>query len=138
MSENCKVCKNVERFYNTNKGRGRGRGRNTAVKNIKKSLLEPEKIYLVICNNEVLRYTFSYRDAHTYMRELVSFQRIQYNPDYITHIEEFQDSIRIIGSHRFFIISYQKVLSEFEVRCVRKYQVIPKFYINMKNRKMRN
>ena len=117
MSEDCKVCKNIERFYSTNKGRGRGGGRKTKVIN---KTVEPENIYIVICNNDVLRYTFSRKDAVTYMKELVSFQRIQYNPDYITHVEQCGDYMRIVGENRFFIISYQKVLSEFEVRCVKK------------------
>lgn len=117
MSEDCKVCKNIERFYSTNKGRGRGGGRKTKIVN---KTVEPDNIYIVICNNDVLRYTFSRKDAVTYMKELVSFQRIQYNPDYITHVEQCGDYMRIVGENRFFIISYQKVLSEFEVRCVKK------------------
>ena len=116
MSEDCKVCKNIERFYSTNKGRGRGGGRKTKVVN---KTVEPENIYIVICNNDVLRYTFSRKDAVTYMKDLVSFQRIQYNPDYITHVEQCGDYMRIVGENRFYEIYISTSLSECEKRDVK-------------------
>ena len=104
----CKVCNNINRYYSTNKGRGGNRS-------VSRNPTYLQKIYVVVYNNEILRFSFDKKEALKYMRELARFQRIQYNPDYITHVEEADNYIKIIGSHRFFIISYQKTLAEFRV-----------------------
>ena len=111
MSKGCDRCKNIKLYYNTNKGRGGNRSIDTP----KIKTVTPRSIYLIMHNDKIIRFCVSKKEGMKYMRELARIRILNYTPDYKTYIEEIGTMIRISGMHRFFIISYEKILDEFEL-----------------------
>ena len=111
MSEDCDRCKNIKLYYNTNKGRGGNRTTQTA----RIKTVTPRSIYLILHNDKIIRFCVSKKEGMKYMRELARVRILNYTPNYKTYIEEMGNMIRITGMHRFFIISYEKILDDFEL-----------------------
>lgn len=111
MTTNCNRCKNIQKYYNTNKGRGGNRINPSQ----KVKILKPKHIYLLMHNNKIIRFSTSKKEGIKYLRELARVKTISYTSEFRTRIEEIDNIITITGMQKFLLISYEKVLDYFEI-----------------------